>query len=250
MPGNISIESVTDEDRKWIEGHFPNLIFRDGSPLVLAGMLKFDMLYNSRDEKYVINPGDGADLKGERIRDSYYVEIRFKTSEFSSLPQVYECGGRVEKVARERKLKLIDLHVNGNGAVCLCLKMEEKKYLPNGFNLCDYFQNLVIPFFYAQSFFEKHNRWPWGEYSHEDLGYLEGYESIDSKESVLECVKLLKKYPRWAEYEKLLKEKGKLKIHRHYCFCRSGRKIRKCHPRVFQGLCKLKEDIETLGVEI
>ena len=254
MPGSTSMEWISGEDRKWVREHYPELAFREETPLVLAGTLKFDMLYDPQAEQYVINPEGVVDLHGERIKDSYEIEVRFEMSQFSSLPQVYERGGRVERVAHKHSLKIIDMHFNVHGdvcgAACLCLKMEEGKYLPEGFKLCDYFQNLLIPFFYAQSYFEKHNRWPWGEYSHEDLGYLEGYESIDSKESVLECVKLLKKYPRWAEYEKLLKEKGKLKIHRHYCFCRSGRKIRKCHPRVFQGLCKLKEDIETLGVEI
>ena len=233
--------------------HHPDLSFKAEIPTVLVGILKFDMCYDPVGKQYVINPGNDCGLKGERIRDSYEIEIRFEISAFSSLPQVYERGGRIDGVARDRKKRRVDLHFSRNEAACLCLKTQENEYLPQGFNLPDYFYNLVIPFFYAQSYFGKHGKWPWGEYSHEDLGYLEGYGDIAKRpeaESALECLALLKKYGRWNIYDELLKKRGKLKIHRFHCFCGSRRKIRKCHPKAFEGLCKLKEDIESLGFEL
>lgn len=257
MPGSTSMEWISGEDRKWVREHYPELAFREETPLVLAGTLKFDMLYDPQAEQYVINPEGVVDLHGERIKDSYEIEVRFEMSQFSSLPQVYERGGRVERVAHKHSLKIIDMHFNVHGdvcgAACLCLKMEEGKYLPEGFKLCDYFQNLLIPFFYAQSYFEKHSKWPWGEYSHEDLGYLEGYgenRELATIEAVRECISLLKKYQRWVKYEELLtNKKTRIKGH-HLCICGSFDKIRNCHPGVLTGLWKIKEDIESLGVEI
>ena len=235
---------VTDTDRQWVKEHHPDLAFRDGLPLVLAGTLKFDAIYDQ----------EGRSSHGERIEDAYKVEIRFETSEFSSLPQVYERGGRIDEVAQKQKLDRIELHINPSGAACLCVKFKEKDYFPNGFNLPDFFLKLVIPFFYAQSYYKEHKSWPWGDYSHGDLGYLEGYGEISepaTAESVLECIELLKKYgQKWAAYEQLLRKKGKLKVHRYFCCCGSGRKARKCHPKVFKGLQKLQEDIKTLSIEI
>ena len=244
---------VTEKDRQWVQNRFPDLDFQEGPPLALHGNLEFDMLYDLTKKQYVINLDKETQYRGERIRDSYDIEIQFKTSEFSSLPQVYERGGRIDKAATDRKVDRIELHINPNGAACLCLKFQEHQYLPNGFNLPDYFHNLVIPFFYAQSYFEKYDKWPWGEYSHGDLGYLEGYgENSESPpvKIVLEFIALCKRCERWSLYQKLLQKKGRLKPHHYLCFCDSGRKIRKCHPKVFKGLMKLKSDLESLGLEV
>jgi len=134
------------------------------------------------------------------------------------------------------------------------LKTKEKEHLPDGFNLPDFVQIVVIPFFYNQSHYETYRKWAWGGYSHGELGYLEGYgESSEpaTVESVCECIKLLRKYgQKWSLYGELLTKKGKLKIHHYYCFCGSGRKVRKCHPEMFIGLLKLKEDIKALSLKI
>jgi len=230
------------------------MVFQEESPLVLAGTLKFDALYDPGKDQCVINPGERAGFHGERIQDSYEIKIRFETSEYSDLPQVYETAGRIDRIAQERKKKRTDLHIQPSGAACLCLKMQENEYLPNGFNLPDYFCKLVIPFFYGQSYFEKHGKWPWGEYSHGELGYLEGYGEIGEDvtiESVLDCIELLKKCGRkWAFYESQLRKVGGLNVHRYLCFCGSGKKIRKCHLRAFRGLSKLKEDIKRFSIQI
>ena len=129
MHGDVSMEWITDNDRKWVKDHYPDLTFHGESPLVLSGTLKFDMLYDPDNEEYVINPWDGHQFQGERIRDSYDVEIRFEKSRYSSLPQVFERGGRLERIAQERNLMREDMHINGNGAVCLCFQLEEQDYL-------------------------------------------------------------------------------------------------------------------------
>lgn len=253
MAVEMPSEWITEKDRKWVEVYFPCLAFQGDSPLSLIGILKFDAIYDSEEGQFIVNPGERVDYHGERIQDSYEVEVIFKASEFSSLPQVYERGGRIDRVAQERRIKRVDLHINPNGAACLCLKTKEKEHLPNGFCLPDYIQNLVIPFFYEQSYYEKHSRWPWGEYSHGDLGYLEGYgenTASASVESVAECITLLKKYKKqWDKYRELLStRKRKLKGH-HLCFCGSALKIKKCHPKVMVGLWKLKTDIESLRLD-
>jgi hypothetical protein len=207
------------------------------------------MRYDAPGKQYVLNPG-GDDQSCWRIRDQYDVSIRFEPGEFSSMPQVQECGGRLDQIVRDKRLKSkTDLHMNPGGAACLCVKFEEGKRLPNGFNVPDFFQNLVIPFFYAQSYFARSGVWPWGEYGHGCVGYLEAFaENEDSPtiEVVQECLEVLRKYlGDWPQFKAQLQLRGNLKIHEFQCFCGSGRKVRKCHPKAFYGLRKLKVHVES-----
>lgn len=225
-----------------------------GPPLVLAGELKFDMVYNENNGQQIISPGKDTKFQGERIIDSYNIEITFDERHASFLPQVREIGGKIGRVAEERNLPLEDLHINSasDGSACLCFELEEKDHLPNGFELPTFFCRLVVPFFYGQTFFKKYNRWPWGDYSHGDLGAWEWYESQKEKptrDRVIKCIELLKKYRKWNLYRKLLLRKSVMKGH-NPCLCGSGKKIRNCHPKILQGLWRFQEDIRLLSLKI
>lgn len=225
---------VSTEEIKWLKENFPRLKFYKGTPSVIKGFLAFEWKYQSLNNEKTF----------PTIKDVYEIEIKLTTNFLSSLPQVKEIGKRIPNS--------VDFHVNPNGTLCLCPYPDEKIRLPNGFNLKDYFDNLLIPFFYTQSYYEKNKEWAWGEYSHGELGIFEYYienrgdgKNIDLIKEVLENLKNSSKayaYP-------LLLNADKIKGH-ILCSCELQRKIRDCHNVPFKGLWNLKEDIKKNKIKI
>ncbi len=235
---------IQESDLNWLHREYPSLVFTSGNPSIIKGMLEFDMLYEG--DHYVIKPGDL--LKSpKRIKDSYEIEIRLENIQPSTLPQVREIGGRLLAVKEKyQKQFTADVHMYANGTLCLCAFPEEKTKLSKGFNLKDFFEYLLIPFFYAQSYYEKYGQWIWGERSHGPLGLLESYADNrvngDNKRLIQEYLDDLKRLPESKPFIDALLEKDKVKGHRD-CFCGSKIKLRRCHSVAFQGLWHFKEDI-------
>jgi len=127
---------IKKDDRQWLHANYPTLrTDKDSNECPkIAGLLKIDMVYQEG-KPYVIKPEQEHIATGRRIQDEYEIDIIFKSSEHSDLPQVYEKGNRIASVAADRKLRLENLHVNPDGSACLCLNIQENDYLPNGFNL-------------------------------------------------------------------------------------------------------------------
>ncbi|OGK38782.1 hypothetical protein A3F32_01910 [Candidatus Roizmanbacteria bacterium RIFCSPHIGHO2_12_FULL_42_10] len=236
---------IKKDDRQWLHANYPTLrTDKDSNECPkIAGLLKIDMVYQEG-KPYVIKPEQEHIATGRRIQDEYEIDIIFKSSEHSDLPQVYEKGNRIASVAADRKLRLENLHVNPDGSACLCLNIQENDYLPNGFNLKDFFHILVIPFFYAQSYFEKYKIWPWGQYAHGTLGFFEWYLKLHdvTKEKVNEFIGYLSNRYDWQSLQTYLAPNKKVKGH-HACLCNSSEKFRNCHRDVLHGIWKFKQDL-------
>lgn len=244
--------SLKNEDEEWLSQNYPALRIErlDENVVQITGTLRFSMAFRGEGQPYVLNPPRDYS-EGITIDDEYEIRIEFRGSEFSDLPQVSETGGRLQKVAESRHLKLIDLHINPSRTACLCIRLEEITHLPNGFSLEEFFNKLLIPFFYGQSYFEKNSHWPWGQYSHGVWGYIEWYLQHQDPHSVIEdLLDLLgRKYGTdWGSIKKALYQKHPIKGHQTPCICGAQRKIRDCHPGVLRGLWKLRGDISALGI--
>ena len=167
------------------------------------------------------------------------------------MPKVRETGGRIVNVAKALGKHIVDLHLTAeDGTCCICVPIKSNVYLPNGLNVPDFFNNLLTPFFYSQSYFEKRHTWPWGEYSHGLLGMLEWYD--DTKTSGNEEVQFsilvrLRSSPDWPKYRSLLQAAGNIQGHQE-CICGSRRRFRDCHASVFKGLWRLKRDVGPKGI--
>ena len=149
---------------------------------------------------------------------------------------------------------MIDLHIiMPSGNACLCFIFDKDHYLPKGFNIPDFFHNLLVPFFYAQSYYENNNKWPWGEYEHGLFALFEWYAESRKQASIdmiNECFNFIEFYKnkgyKPAEIiQSLFKQNHEIKGHQP-CVCGSSIKFRNCHPRIFNGLWKLKKDIDLL----
>jgi hypothetical protein len=226
---------LTDEDIKWVQTKYPGLAvtWEDGNQ-VLSGEFHFDAIHQD-----------------ERISDVYDVRIELQVGPYSDLPQVYETGSRIKKVSEDRSIPLADLHAYEDGSVCLCVKLAEPGYFPDGFSFQIFIEELVVPFFYAQSFFEEHNRWPWEAYSHGTFGWLEWYYDQDETSEAItnDFIEKLKSTNFWEVIESELSRNRVLKGH-HECICGSRNRYRKCHQKVFGGLWRLQGDIKRFGLLI
>ncbi len=199
--------TVTKRDRKWLRSSFRRLDIIYDDPTRIEGILDFDMYYDAERDECILNPSKEHWIDPRRIKDAYEIEITFSHSRFSALPQVRETGERIRIVAQERGDKLEDLHINKylNDTACLCMQMEEKELFPEGFSLNVFVQQLVVPFFYWQSYLERQGCSPWDGYSHKVEGVLEWYEDNKTKvssESLGKCIDLLReleKGPRTVE---------------------------------------------------
>jgi len=224
---------LKNHDKEWIKKKYPDLKIDLGiKPSKIFGLLKFDMFYDLEKKSYLLNPPKDLFSNPYRIKDEYNIEVFLIRPDSSLLPPVREVGQRIKNVALEKKKKIEDLHVNKNDSVCLCFKNEEKDYLPRGFNLEDFFENIVIPFFYAQSFYEKNNDWLWGEYSHGDLALPEWF--IEKHKRIIKT-KIVKKY---------LHKKGAIKGD-WPCICGSSLEFRNCHKELFRSLRLIKNKLKS-----
>lgn len=244
--------TLTSRDKQWLKKNHPSLYVhtKKGSAVEIRGDLHVSMAFSGEGRPYEINPAFNH-AEGVVINDQYQIRIEFKPSRYSNLPQVYETGHRIERIVQDRSLQLVDLHINPTGATCLCITVEEKEKLPTGYTLEEFFNRLLIPFFYAQSYYEKNNKWPWGQYGHGVLGYIEWYSNQkELPRAIVESfIGSLRRAPEWRDLQVLLAPHHKVKGH-HGCLCGRGDALRRCHPDVLRGVWKIKKDIENLGTEI
>ena len=151
---------------------------------------------------------------------------------------------------KDRVLRLADLHVYpSHGNLCLGAPREIQERCPPGTRLCQFIDDLVVPYFYGLSHFEQHGRWPWGERSHGMLGLLESYAErrIESTvEGVVQDLKLLRMLNGWKELGKYL---TKYK-NRRLCLCGSQRLFAECHPIAWRGLLQLQRDAKTFKLNV
>ena len=190
---NKELENIKDD--------YPNLHFRntiDG--LVLEGEVKFDLTCND---------------VGERIKDSYLVQIILSKDYPDKPPKVKEVGGKIAK----------NFHKNGEQ---LCLDVPSRVHLifKEKSTLRHFIKELLEPYLYSHSYWKKHNgKMPFGDRSHYGDGIVEHYEdlfNITGRDLVLNFLDLL--------------------VNRHYkqsmpCPCGSNRKIKKCHGKKFLRVC-------------
>lgn len=226
---------LTDDDQKWLLNKYQGLsVFHENGVKIVSGDFNF-----------------WASHKGVELSDSYQIRIELQPSSVSDLPTVIETGGKIKKVAEERNIPIIDLHTYTDGTACLCLKLAESSFFPNGFSFRAFIESLVEPFFYAQRFFEDNNAWPWNAYDHGVFGWFEWYydQEKHTSEATKEFLGKLQATQDWQVISNVITKKGGLKGH-HPCICGSNSIYRNCHKKVFRGLWELQKNLKKFGLEI
>lgn len=163
-------------------------------------------------------PVYGGSKEQSHIED-LLIKILFPNNYPKELPEVYETGGRI-------KIKNADTHFYPNKSACLFYPRERYLLFPEEkeFRLKTFLDGPVKNFFFSQLFYIYHNKWPFGQRSHNIKGLLEFYGekldiSCDTKSISTSLSYLLKP-----------------QIKGHWpCPCGND-KIRKCHVDHFRSL--------------
>lgn len=238
-----SLTMLSDMERTWLRHNYPDLDY-DPSQFTISGELAFRMHYSGNPVAgFVVNPDESFSSKGGVLLQDVY-EIQIKHMNSNLLPEVKEVGGRlIHSMSRWNLVNPQDLHMFMDGSLCLCPPTEFHTYFPHGFNIVDYFNRLLVPFFYYQSYFEKYGKEPWRGYSHGDLGILESYQNLVERDGPATRVMALEFSRSLSEGTRTqLKENVRLKGF-NACLCGSGRKFSKCHVKALHGFNSLRRSL-------
>lgn len=223
----MSFFQFKEKDILLIKETQPQLIYEHRNK-ILKGFLQFE-----------------AEYQNHKIKDKYKLEIDFKNQ--NPLPLVKEVNGRIEKIAKDKNLNLTDLHVNGGDmdkGLCLCSRFKAFEYinkLQKSLSASiDFIQELVIPFLYNISHFEKYNKFPFEEIEHGVSGLIEEathnkqyfeYLPIYIKTFPEEAKKFICGYIQDSKLENVIYKNEKIGRNKP-CPCNSGLKYKKCHLNI------------------
>ena len=220
----------SDEEILAVKARYPGLD-RTG-PGTLEGFLNMDAVYD-----------------GHPLADSFQIRITTTNPHSAHVPALYEIGGRTKSIADKYGFSdLRTLHQNMDGTACVCVKQIERQKFPSGSDLFVFIEELVVPYLYGLIYYEHHQRWSWGDYSHGSMGLLEFYAddtTPQTAESIADILPSIRKDPNWKEYHKQLRKPSA----ERFCLCGSRKAFRKCHKKAWQGLVQLRNEMLRLGIK-
>ncbi|WP_370979005.1 hypothetical protein [Agaribacterium sp. ZY112] len=194
---------MLDDDIATLLSEYEGLeeIKRSPFGVTLAGMLSFDAAPDSH----------------ELISDCFEIEVFIPSEYPEKMPLVWDAGARIRGDFE---------HINSDGSFCLAVPVEERIIFDQSPSLLGFIDNLVVPFLYGYSYWEKNAEMPFDERSHGAKGLLEYYLDLYSssdKVAVLKGVYGLVKVG-YKPHEK--------------CPCGSGRKVLRCHKEQSKAIAK------------
>lgn len=227
----------SDEDEAWLKTYYPGLKIKD--PRTIEGQLSFQMLH-SEGTHYVRPSSDLIATHSDAVYlcDSYRVRIVLNNN--SLIPATYEVDGRIIGVAARLGKAPIDLHLyDATGALCLASDMEFERTFNGTFSLPTFIDEFVVPYFFAQSYYELHEKWLWGELGHGYKGLLQWLGRTDdySDEDIQTTYRTLMAQEDAKIATRLLKER--CRSHKP-CPCGSGFKTRDCCPDIKEAIARLR----------
>jgi hypothetical protein len=227
------------KDLKWLAANYPAVKVKPGG--VLEGTLVFRMLF--RDGNRYVNPTSELLAEGEGTFTASAYNVRVVHKGKKEFPKTFETGGKIQAVADKKVMKMIDLHIYpDDGALCLASPMVTYPLVANGFSLQQYVEDFLIPYLFAQQYFDKNEHWPWGDLSHGVSGHLEWLSRIDhpSAGDVNIALAHIQTLVKGEHFEELFSVRSRMHLQ---CTCKSGKKFRDCHPDAKQGITEVRKMI-------
>lgn len=167
----MPIIKLSDNDLEHLAQYYPELDY-NREKNTIEGVLPFDLVF---------------DKVGENIKDEYEIKIDLNNVCDLGIPIVSEVAGKILGFAKEKGIQYADLHLNNtDGAMCIIIPPKIKERYPNGFDLVELLKHIQEHLYWI-SYFVKHNKAPWKDQAHGDLGYLELY--LENKEKYSADVK-------------------------------------------------------------
>lgn len=161
---------LAKSEKEFIENYFGLTFENKKGRVLLAGNLKFSAIYDFQKREYKILDPSKEYAHANFIKDSYDIEIDLENKNIYR--SVKETSEKIKSNVKKLNLNEIqDLHVQEDGRVCVAGYFDER----DDISLKDFIIEVLIPFFYDQSYYAKKKIWPRNDYSHGYLGILENY---------------------------------------------------------------------------
>jgi hypothetical protein len=186
-----------EEQFATIEGDYPQLHYREmNGVLVLEGKLCFDLTCTEA---------------GERIKDSYLIQLQFPEDYPARPPEAREVGSKIAS----------NFHKSRDKTLCLDIPSRVYMIFMENPTVRHFIRVLLEPYLYAHSYWRKYNgKMPFGDRAHYGDGivdYYSEYFCVENKEAVIDLLELV--------------------VQRNYkqsamCPCGSRKKIKKCHGKI------------------
>lgn len=145
------------------------------------------------------------------IEDSYAIEIRVpRTYPSGSFPQVFETAGRIRH----------DYHHLADGSLCLAAPTRLRLVALRTPRIDDFIEEMVVPYLYGHSYFERFGRMPFGELAHGQDGLAQDLIAMLAMPSETKAARLI-----------LALSMRRRHANKLPCPCGSGRRLGRCHSR-------------------
>lgn len=177
-------------------------------------------ILKQKDDAFVIsgNLSFEGSYKGVTISNDFDIEIFATCAYPDSSPRVREVGGKIPN----------SFHKYSNNFLCLGFPLAVNHKFSKKPDLAGFIENLVVPYLYSFSYYQKYEKMPFGDLSHYELGIFEFYMesfAVYDKDVILAFLKILSE------------ENDSLNI---LCPCKSGQKFSSCHGKVISELKKFR----------
>ena len=180
-----------DSEINWLRSNYPQIEY-DEDKSVIAGFFSINHCYHNI-----------------TIKDCFEIEVRLdEMKNRHEYPIVYNTDGRIQKIAKKKRMRNEDLHVYDNNCLCLGLPARFQEYYPEGFTLQVLFKRLSEHLYWV-AYYDRYNKAPWPAERHGDSAMIELLcenldETLHCKTKFEELRKLYKKkYKRGIAKSKL-----------------------------------------------
>lgn len=155
--------------------------------------------------------------------DRYEVLIKFPESFPRCFPKVIETSKKIPRVAER--------HVNHDNTLCLAVLPEERVISKNGMSFKFFLDKVLVPHLARETYRERKEVYPDGEYAHGYEGIWEYYAGIlgqVDRTKIIEELELIA-HSKWPGRN-------------HKCPCGSGLKFKNCHIEKWQKIINAGQD--------
>lgn len=154
------------------------------------------------------------------LQKDYLIEILLPTSD-AELPKIKVLDNAIDKSYP---------HQYKDGTLCLETDTAVKFRFIDTFNLTEWLDEYVEPYFFSYEYYCRFGHFPFGERSHWILGLIETYQDIFNEQDYFKAYSLVE-YAGTKNY-----------VGHEECPCGSGLRLRKCHgPFLFPYMTDLRK---------
>ncbi|MDB5162110.1 MAG: hypothetical protein JWM52_618 [Candidatus Saccharibacteria bacterium] len=236
---------LSADDLVWLKDNYPALRY-DGH--TIQGRINFDMSYDPKTGQYVYFPEAVDTLKPGVIHhmDDYLVRLTWVRNGLR-YPVANELENKIKSVATDRNLSNNDLHLSGNGDLCLAAPQDLSIDFSEEFSLQLFIQRYLLPYLFLQTHFKESGEWAWDTSEHGLAGIFGWSHKHSDSASKERTLKEIGEHIQVDYATNILRKIRKDYYKGHMpCLCDSNnppKRIRDCCPNAQLGLNEIRKEL-------